>query len=93
MQYCSSIGACQIVICIVAFRKAIPLKNSKVFYGLANPSMQSITLFSRRPQRITTEEFGWSLSYEKVKLTTASVKQPAQFMKIMETAGFNSIPH
>ena len=56
--------------------------------------MQSITLFSRRPQRITTEEFGWSLSYEKkVKLTTASVKQPAQFMKIMETAGFNSIPH
>ena len=64
------------------------------FYGLANPSMQLITLFSRRPQRITTEEFGRSLSYEKkVKLTTASVKQPAQFMKIMETAGFNSIPH
>ena len=82
------------MICIVAFRKAIPLKNSKLFYGLANPSMQSITLFSRRPQRITTEEFGRSLSYEKkVKLITASVKQPAQFMKIMETAGFNSIPH
>ena len=58
------------MICIVAFRKAIPLK---LFYGLANPSMQSITLFSRRPQRITTEEFGQSLSYEKkVKLTTAT---------------------
>ena len=56
--------------------------------------MPLITLFSRRTQRITTEEFGQSLSYEKkVKLTTASVKQPAQFMKIMETAGFNSIPH
>ena len=52
--------------------------------------MQSITLFSRRPQRITTEEFGRSLSYEKVKLTTASVKQAAQFIKIMEN-GFNSI--
>ena len=89
MQY-SSIGACLIVICIYAFTVN---KKARNFYGLANPSMQSITLFSRRPQRITTEEFGRSLSYEKVKLTTASVKQPAQFMKIMETAGFNSIPH
>ena len=81
---------------VVAFiRKAFTVhKKAQNFYGLANPSMQLITLFSRRPQRITTEEFGRSLSYEKkVKLTTASVKQPAQFMKIMETAGFNSIPH
>ena len=82
---------CDLYSCIYAFTVHKKVGN---FYGLANPSMLSITLFSRRPQRITTEEFGWSLSYKKkVKLTTASVKQLAQFMKIMETAGFNSIPH
>ena len=54
------------------------------------------SLFTCRPRKISTEEFGksWgSLSYEKkVKLTTSSsVKQPAQFMTIMETE-FNFHP-
>ena len=44
---------------------------------------------------MSTDEFGKSwgtLSYErKVKLTTPTVKQPAQFMKMMET-GFNFHP-
>ena len=50
---------------------------------------------SHRPRKMSTDEFGKSwgtLSYErKVKLTTPTVKQPAQFMKIMET-GFNFHP-
>ena len=46
MQYCSSIGACQIVICIVAFRKAIPLKIQSFFIDqlilLCNQSLSSL---------------------------------------------------
>ena len=49
---------------------------------------------SHRPRKMSTDEFGKSwgtLSYErKVKLTTPTVKQPAQFMKMMET-GLTSI--
>ena len=45
---------------------------------------------SHRPRKMSTDEFGKSswgtLSYErKVKLTTPTVKQPSQFMKMMET--------